>query len=806
MFEESTVYHSGMRYSGNGALRFLGFTLACVPLCMGAGTGASIVKSIRESGLDPAECYRVREINIVRDEAQFYLTDGYLIFGRRIGDAASSPVTAVFTTEVEGGEAELLLLPPNRAERHSLARHTDTPNMEEHFDASVFVFADSTYREVMEQIRANPYIKKSPEMGLVLSDKWSSVAKNVGGSFGLRLALDLMSPEANRKGFFAAAISGKKLGAFDVVFDPRAREQMVAGQGIASGFDIWTSFIARSFRNRKFEPEFKLSDYRIQTEFDADLNMHCITRVKLETRSGGEGALPFEITRQMQVTGATINGEPAELITNQISRASLEGAYGNDLFLVAPASPLVAGKTYELEIRHQGKVVADAGNHVYFVGARGTWYPGRGMQFAKYELTFRCPRDLDLVASGDLLEDRVEGAQRVVRRTVSTPVRLAGFNLGVYEKTRIQRGDLKIEVCANKSLEHALQPKSVPPEAFSSTNPPVRRPRSSGPADSLPGLGPQLASSTSHLQSLAADVADVMDFYAARFGPAPIRTLEVSPVPGRFGQGFPGLIYLSTLSYAQPAGMDSHAQVFFTDLLHAHEAAHQWWGNVVTSGAYHDDWIMEALANYSALMFLEKKKGPRVLETFLDDYRERLLARSADGTTVESAGPVVDGARVDGDWNAVLYGKGTWIIHMLRRRMGDEGFLKMLAGLRRTYEDKTLSTDEFRQFCSGFLPAKGTDPKLESFFDQWVYGTGIPELKMRYSVKGAAPAWKITGTVTQTGVEDDFTADVPVEIQMGRLKPVLLTVRASDEPADFSATAKALPTKVFIDRHGILSK
>ncbi len=141
------------------------------------------------------------------------------------------------------------------------------------------MFADNTYDEVMEQVHANPYIKKAPEMGALLSEKWAPVVRNVETSFGLRLALDLLSPNAPRKGFFGAAFGGKHLGAFDLVYDARAREQMIAGQAEGSGFDIWTSFVSRSFRARTFAPEFRLTDYRIDSTIDADLKMRCVTRM-----------------------------------------------------------------------------------------------------------------------------------------------------------------------------------------------------------------------------------------------------------------------------------------------------------------------------------------------------------------------------------------------------------------------------------------------------------------------------------------------------------------------------------------------
>ena len=91
-----------------------------------------------------------------------------------------------------------------------------------------------------------------------------------------------------------------------------------------------------------------------------------------------------------------------------------------------------------------------------------------------------------------------------------------------------------------------------------------------------------------------------MEFMSANFGPPPLKTLTVSPIPGTFGQGFPGLIYLSTLAYLKPseypAALHTEQQRrFFSELLHAHEAAHQWWGNLVTAASYQDEWLMEAL-------------------------------------------------------------------------------------------------------------------------------------------------------------------------------------------------------------------
>src|SRR5206468_1313106 len=113
--------------------------------------------------------------------------------------------------------------------------------------------------------------------------------------------------------------------------------------------------------------------------------------------------------------------------------------------------------------RHEGSVISDAGNKVYSVGARSNWYPSRGLQFASYDATFRYPRDLDLVSAGEVISDTTEEDRRVTRRKTTAPIRMLGFNLGVYERAKITRGKETVEVCANQSFERALQPKPSPP-------------------------------------------------------------------------------------------------------------------------------------------------------------------------------------------------------------------------------------------------------------------------------------------------------------------------------------------------------
>ncbi|HKA02128.1 MAG TPA: M1 family aminopeptidase, partial [Candidatus Solibacter sp.] len=751
------------------------------------------------------ECYRVRDLAINKEDIRIYFTQGYLMFSKPV---AGRPIAAIFSADVDGGDGEIILFPPDRAERRSLAVYTDSPNLNEHFRGMLMMFTDDMAARLRGQLAGNETNRKAPELAATLDDYWTPVLRNLATSYQTRLAYDLIGG-APRGGLFAAMINGVKLGNFDVVYEPRSLEQIFVGQLAAREnrvyFDTWTSFAARSAR-RIPEParkDLNLHDYRIESTVNPDLSMDVVARVKATPLVDNLPVTAFDMSSAMSPTEVKIDSRSAELLTAENLRFNLTRA-GNNMFLVVPPEPLRAGRDYEFEFHYGGKVIQDAGEHVFYVTARGTWYPASGASFTTFDLTFRYPREYDLVSVGDIVEERVEGDWKMAHRRTSAPVRLAAFNLGDYEHARLERGGYVIDVCANRRLERALQPRMPEPQVPTLPTPPNRRRPESF---SLPPLMEHAHDPLERLKTLAGEVASALEFMAGKFGPPALPHLTVSPIPGTFGQGFPGLIYLSTLSYlnAIPGSRNAataSAEIFYTDMLQAHETAHQWWGNRITNATYRDNWLMEALANYSALLYLEKRRGAKSLEVMLESYREALLAKNEAGQTVDSAGPIVLGTRLESSqepraWRSITYGKGSWIIQMLRRRMGDERFLAMLADLSKRYDLKAISTEEFRLFAAQYLPPKSDDPKLESFFERWVYGTGIPALKLNYSMRNG----RLTGTVTQSGVDEDFTAIVPVEIQVARGKMITQWVRTGSTPGTFGVALQAPPLKVSLDPH-----
>lgn len=762
---------------------------------------AALAAQIRDMTLDPDRCYRVRDLKLAREDAKIFFTEGLLIFAKPISGA---PAAAIFSAQVEGGEAEILLIPPTAGERGSLARFTNSPNLEDRFENMLMLFTDDTAAELQRQIEASPGgVKPAVEMGLVLKQRFEASLRNVAESMQLRLVQDLLGGRAPGRTLFYGIISGSaaRHDNFDLLVDARDQARVLLGQFVTREtgqfFDIWCSFTGKSLRKMQGPSragELRIDDVHLDVRIAPDLKTRVVARLSVTPRETSEPAIPFDISPRMRLQHVRVNGEEAEFFQRASLRSGLFRAEQNETFLVIPRSPLDPGRTYRIEFEQEGDVIREAGNGVYFMAARTNWYPHQGLQFAAHEATFRYPAGLTLVSASELLDSRLEGEERIDHWKTSAPVRLLGFNLGKFVRSRQSRGAYRLDVYANQKLESNLAaPVFLPPvpgaSPFGNRN--NRRPD----VTILPSLPP---SPLDRLNLMSGDLMDALDFMTTRFGPPPLANLNVTPIPGRFGQGFPGLIYLSTLNYLEERRA-TDVGPYFNELLQSHEIAHQWWGNSVTTARGEDDWIIEALANYSALLYLEKKRGPKAVDQVLASFRDHLLKTNEKGETVESTGPIVWGLRLQnsqspGAWQAITYEKGAWIFHMLRRRMGDPAFLKLLAQLERRYHLTPVSTEDLERLAIELMGSNGKKA-LGPFFESWVYGTGVPALQLTSSAKGLI----VSGNVKQVDAADDFSIDVPIEIQLKNGKSMTHWVRTSSEPVDFTVKLPALAAKVTLD-------
>src|SRR5436309_526974 len=324
----------------------------------------------------------------------------------------------------------------------------------------------------------------------------------------------------------------------------------------------------------------------------------------------------------------------------------------------------------------------------------------------------RWPRRLRLVATGLKLDEHEEGEFRVGHWRTEKPVAVAGFNLGEYVTFSVASPGHSIEVYANRELEENLKNRLL----ASQGGIPIPSNTVGAPSTRLAlAFPPSPPSPADALKQLAKEIDSSVRVYETFSGPFPFHNLRVSQIPGTFGQGWPGLLYISTLSFLSPeaqmrAGLTPTGQEHFTDLVPYHEVAHQWWGNVVGWSSYRDQWIDEAISNYLALLLADTRGNPEhTLRVWLSRYRRQLTDKSPDADEpAAEIGPLTLGVRLNSSksptgYERLVYSKGSWVIHMLREmlrehggKQPDERFIALLQKMVTKYAYRALSTNDFQ--------------------------------------------------------------------------------------------------------------
>ena len=155
----------------------------------------------------------------------------------------------------------------------------------------------------------------------------------------------------------------------------------------------------------------------------------------------------------------------------------------------------------------------------------------------------------------------------------------------------------------------------------------------------------------------------------------------------------------------------------FHEWLLAHELAHQWWGDMITCGTWHDIWLNEGFARYSEALWLAHTNGPPALQQYMNS-----LIR------LDQQVYVSDTANYNNIFDRVVYDKGAMVLHMLRFNLGDETFFQILRSYSESvHKYNSATTADFQRICED---VSGRD--LQYFFDQWVYQPSIPDYRFGF--------------------------------------------------------------------------
>lgn len=764
---------------------------------------------------DGTRVYTVHQIALRRDVVNLTFVEGKLAFFQ--------PLDGHITGAVFTGQGRVFATPRDRGERQSLAQFLGLPMLDAEFSKVILRFTDDTAAEIQKQIEA---AGARPESDPEFTAEWANVTANLNPWHSLRILFDWLSTDP--RPYFYAGVASSAAGAFDVLVDDRRPEQVLIGQPRFSGgarlYDIWASFPAGGESPKPAEA-FAPLKYRVETEIAPDLSLEGKTLLHIRALRAGERMVALELSRNLGVeTVKTDDGRPLAYFQNEdLSRRELLRR-GNDSLLVVLPAAAKAGEEFRIEVAYRGSVISDAGNGVAFVGEHGAWYAHTSGEerFVPFDLRFRWPRRFTLVATGTKSQTGEEGDIKFARWESEVPFAVAGFNLGEYKAETAGAGRPQIEIYANTQLENAIRERlrKTPAVPAVPSNPSSATPGGSA----LPGTPQELVvpRPSDVMKQLGGDIADSIQFFEKLNGPFPFDHLDVSQIPGNFGQGWPELLYLSTLAFLPPetekqAGLGERAQQAARELLPFHEVAHQWWGNVAVSASYRDSWIEEAMANYLSLLYSDSKRpGAHRLHDWLEHFRDALVTKAPGATLpADEAGPLTFGPRLNSSrtpnaYETVTYGKGAWVIHMLREMMQepaakdpDAGFRAMLQSILAEYRFRPFSTAEFQRAIESHMTASMDlegNHSMAWFIEQWVRGTGIPHYKVEFQVKPRGQEYVVTGKLEQTGVDDAFTAAVPLYglRPPGKRQRLGIVVTTGPETR-FHFVTRTRPSRILID-------
>jgi hypothetical protein len=307
----------------------------------------------------------------------------------------------------------------------------------------------------------------------------------------------------------------------------------------------------------------------------------------------------------------------------------------------------------------------------------------------------------------------------------------------------------------------------------------VARERAGGRDVSMYLLGAAPASAKAQALTLSLAIGAM----ERRFGPYPYDGYAVAELPESSvtwaASSEQGFIMARTSMFEAPGG---NLPLF------AHEAAHAWWGNLVSATGPGSRMGSEALAQYGAVLAIEALEGPAAARDFLDFSRPGYnpLQCALGYFHIWRQGEDVSLAELDdgpSDHN-LADSKGMWFYHMVRGRLGDAAFFGALRGLLSDFRSRPMRVAHIR---AAFVAAAPADPGLAGWLDQWLDRTGAPVLEAEWwSVRREAPAGAVELRIRQVQPGEPYVLPLEVLVALRDSGSILDTVVVSGREHRFT--------------------
>ncbi|MFC9925268.1 M1 family metallopeptidase [Streptomyces sp. NPDC127190] len=376
--------------------------------------------------------------------------------------------------------------------------------------------------------------------------------------------------------------------------------------------------------------------------------------------------------QQLDIAGVEVNGRQAEF--------SRDG----DEVTVTPRGAIPEGRTFSVTVRYGGVPQPLSGPIVFgssygwmktadgvFVAcepnAASTWFPSSDhpSDKATYDIRIKAPKGLTAVSNGRLVSRHDRGGSTYTHWRESRPMAtyLATATIGKFD---------------------------------------VRTGRTPGGIPVYVAIDPVLKNSND--VDVYAVTAAATDYWSQVFGPYPFE--ETGAIVDDMPEAGFSLEVQSKPAYSAVRN----------ETTIVHELAHQWFGDSVSVARWQDIWLNEGFATYAQWLWAEHK-GTRSAH---DSFRAAYDSRPADAAfwQIEVADP-----QRDTMFSSAVYQRGAMTLQMLRERIGDTAFFRLLPAWTKLHRYGNADTADFIR-----LAERVSGQQLGDLFDTWLFSTGKPAL------------------------------------------------------------------------------
>lgn len=270
-----------------------------------------------------------------------------------------------------------------------------------------------------------------------------------------------------------------------------------------------------------------------------------------------------------------------------------------------------------------------------------------------------------------------------------------------------------------------------------------------------------------------AQAKEILLYLINYIGPYPYKKLANVQSKTTFG----GMENANTIFYYENSVTGDQKE----ESLISHEIVHQWFGNMATEKSFAHVWLSEGFATYLTHIYIESRYGTDSMNKEMQEDRQKVFAfaKTSGMAVVDSVTPYLKLL------NANSYQKGGWVLHMLRRTVGDDTFHRIIRRYYEEYKGRNADTRDFQAIAE-----KVSGRQLGYFFDQWLYRPGVPRLKIGWKWMGKEKKVVLNYQQTQEGTPFQFPLELGMQSGDGKMKIQKINIDKKNGTISIGTTAK----------------